>query len=83
MKIETLIYIKELLENKVTATRARKEYAYNMMREKEHKKGYSMWSKDEEIKDQNIIFWRNSYKTQKEKYQKAYDALEDFMDKKW
>lgn len=79
MRLNTMIYIKGLMEAEVREREHEMERAKRVLQNREEAAEISCWdNSDEEIEE-----LRNRVKKTRELWSKAQDALEDFLSKEW
>ena len=82
MRIESIIYIKELLEAETIAKKKAWKKAGEILDEKEQEAGVQ-WNTPDSKVDDNIRLYRSIKENKRKAFTEAQDALEDFMRKEW
>lgn len=82
MRLNTMIYIKEMLEKEVERRKKSYKKAGDILEEKEREAGVQ-WNTSDDRVDDNIKLYRDIKHTQREALTEAQDALEDFLSKDW
>lgn len=82
MRLNTMIYIKEMLEKEVERRKKSYKKAGDILEEKEREAGVQ-WNTSDDRVDDNIKLYRDIKHTQREALTEAQDALEDFLSKEW
>lgn len=82
MKMETLCYIKKLLEEEVKNRKECYEYIDDFLRKKEDESGVQ-WNTPDNKVNESVKRFRNLRQVRRDALSKAKDALEDFMEHDW
>lgn len=82
MRVNTLVYIKEMLEHEVETRQKAYNKAKKILEEKEDAADVN-WNTPDNKVDDNIRLYRGIRKTQYSKLSEAKDALEDFLNQEW
>ena len=82
MKLDTLIYIKELMEAEVSKKEKGWKKAGAILREHEDDEGVS-WNTSDNLVSDDIKMYRELKNTAKEEYSRVSDFYDDFMSKEW
>ena len=82
MRLNTMIYIKEMLEKEVERRKRSYKKAGDILEEKEREAGVQ-WNTSDDRVDDSIKLYRDIKHTQREALTEAQDALEDFLSKEW
>ncbi len=79
MRLDTMIYIKELLEAEVKERENEMETAKRVLQNREGAAEISCWDNS----DAQIVELRERVRKKRELWSKAQDALSDFLSKEW
>lgn len=82
MRVQTLVYIKDMLEKEIETREKAVEKVKTLLAEKEDAAGVQ-WNTPDSKVNGNIQALRSMKKTQRKLFNEAKDALEDFLQHEW
>lgn len=82
MRVQTLVYIKEMLEKEVETREKAVKKLRGRLAEEEDESGVQ-WNTPDSKVNGNVQALRNMKETQRKLLNEAKDALEDFLQKDW
>lgn len=82
MRVQTLVYIKDMLEKEIETRENACKKVKTLLAEKEDAAGVQWNTPDDKVND-NIRFLRSARATHRENLSKVEAVLEDFMGKDW
>jgi len=82
MNLNTLIYIKDLLEENIQYMDAQYKQAADKCEKVERENGFQ-WNTEDKLVNDDVRRCRDTKATKREDLNRAKEALEDFMSKDW
>lgn len=82
MRVQTLVYIKDMLEKEIETREKAVEKVKTLLAEKEDADGVQWNTPDSEVNG-NAQALRSMRETQRKLFNEAKDALEDFLQHEW
>lgn len=82
MRVQTLVYIKDMLEKEIETREKAVEKVKTLLAEKEDADGVQWNTPDSEVNG-NVQALRSMRETQRKLFNEAKDALEDFLQHEW
>lgn len=82
MRVQTLVYIKDMLEKEIETREKAVEKVKTLLAEKEDAAGVQRNTPDSKVNG-NVQALRSMRETQRKLFNEAQDALEDFLQHEW